>query len=96
MKGILTDSEISEATIAAMAPHRCVPEFDDYGNQFGFAVYVEGRDRVVIDGFITRDIRKPARLQAVLLQARGDLERSGIQFDPWQGTTGTTEGSVDP
>jgi hypothetical protein len=80
----LTDMQLIETTVAAMAPYRCVAELRDYKAKFGFAVYYgeDDYERQVFE-FPRRDVRRAADLIAALNDARHRMSGIGINFAVW-------------
>jgi hypothetical protein len=67
----LSDSQMVNTTVAAMAPYRCVAEFGDYRARFGFAVYYgEGEDERQVFEYRRREVDRPGMLIAALNDAR--------------------------
>lgn len=68
-----------------MAPLECVAEFSDAGNRYGFAVYFEHRERVVVRDLLTRQMEKPQELERYLMHVRSQLLSEGEKLNDWQG-----------
>lgn len=91
VKSRLSDDLVMAFTKQAMAPFDCVAEFDDFGNRFGFAVYFEHRDRVVVSGLLARDMRDPKELESRLTEVRNMLINDGEKLNNWQGIPDLTD-----
>ena len=85
MKIRLSNEQVREYTKAAMAPLRCVAELCDAGNRYGFAVYFEHRERVVVRDLLTRQMEKPQELERYLMHVRSQLLSEGEKLNDWQG-----------
>ncbi|MCG8993743.1 hypothetical protein [Laribacter hongkongensis] len=85
MNDRLSDDLVISFTKAAMAPLECVAEFSDAGNRYGFAVYFEHRERVVVRDLLAREMRDPKTLVARLIAVRSKLLAEGEKLNNWQG-----------
>lgn len=91
VKDRLSDDLVVAFTKQAMAPFDCVAEFGDFGNRFGFAVYFEHRDRVVVSDLLARDMRDPEVLESRLMMVRNQLIDDGEKLNSWQGIPDLTD-----
>ena len=80
----LSHEDMIRYTKEALAPLDCVCEFKDHSNQFGFAIYFDHRDRIVIED-VTRKMANPATLSARLHSLRSRLKDEGEVLNEWQG-----------
>jgi hypothetical protein len=80
----LTETQLIETTVAAMAPYRCVAELRDYKAGFGFAVYYGEDDfeRQVFE-FPRKEVHRAVDLIAALNDARHRMSAIGVNFSPW-------------
>ncbi|MFL9936455.1 hypothetical protein P0D88_47460 [Paraburkholderia sp. RL18-103-BIB-C] len=80
----LTDAQLINTTVAAMAPYRCVAEVGDYSARFGFAVYYgEDEDERQVFESPRREVRRATDLIAALNDARHRMSALGVNFAPW-------------
>jgi hypothetical protein len=81
---MLTSEEILDKIRKAFAPYHVVAELQDYHRQLGFRVY--DNDNEVIDTFegsLVQDLRNPASLKRMILEARAAVERRQKPLKPW-------------
>lgn len=91
MKNQLSDDLVVAFTKQAMAPFDCVAEFSDFGNRFGFAVYFEHRDRVVVSDLLAKEMRDPKTLENRLMMVRNKFIADGEKLNDWQGIPALTD-----
>ena len=68
----------------ALAPLDCVCDFKDHSNIFGFAVYFEDEDRIVVED-VRRKMEDPKTLSERLHALRAQLKSEGKVLNEWQG-----------
>ena len=81
---MLTSEEILDKVQRAFAPFHVVAELQDYHRQLGFRVY--DVDNEVIDTFegsLIQDLKQPANLKRLILEARTAVERKNKMLKPW-------------
>ena len=79
MSMLLTSDEILDKIRRAFAPYDVVAELQDYHRQLGFRVY--DSDNEIIDTFegnLVQDLKDPARLKRMILDARAAVERQKV------------------
>jgi hypothetical protein len=84
MSMLLTSEEILDKIRKAFAPYHVVAELQDYHRQLGFRVY--DNDNEIIDTFegsLVQDLRDPANLKRMILDARAAVERQEKALKPW-------------
>jgi hypothetical protein len=84
MSMLLTSEEILDKIRKAFAPYHVVAELQDYHRQLGFRVY--DNDNEIIDTFegsLVQDLRDPANLKRMILEARAAIERQEKTLKPW-------------
>ena len=80
----LTSEEILDKIRKAFAPYHVVAELQDYHLQLGFRVY--DNDNEIIDTFegnLVQDLKNPASLKEMILEARAAVERQQRVLKPW-------------
>ena len=80
----LTSDEILDKIRRAFAPYHVVAELQDYHRQLGFRVY--DNDNEIIDtceGNLVQDLKNPASLKQMILEARAAVERQQKTLKPW-------------
>ena len=80
----LTSDEILDKIRRAFAPYHVVAELQDYHRQLGFRVY--DNDNEIIDTFegnLVQDLKNPASLKQMILEARAAVERQHKTLKPW-------------
>jgi hypothetical protein len=80
----LTSDEILDKIRRAFAPYHVVAELQDYHRQLGFRVY--DNDNEIIDTFegnLVQDLKNPASLKQMILDARAAVERQQKTLKPW-------------
>ena len=80
----LTSDEILDKLRRAFAPYHVVAELQDYHRQLGFRVY--DNDNEIIDTFegnLVQDLKNPASLKQMILEARAAVERQQKTLKPW-------------
>ena len=80
----LTSDEILDKIRRAFAPYHVVAELQDYHRQLGFRVY--DHDNEIIDTFegnLVQDLKNPASLKQMILDARAAVERQQKTLKPW-------------
>jgi hypothetical protein len=80
----LTSDEILDKIRRAFAPYHVVAELQDYHRQLGFRVY--DNDNEIIDTFegnLVQDLKNPASLKQMILDARAEVERQQKTLKPW-------------
>lgn len=80
----LTSDEILDKIRRAFAPYHVVAELQDYHRQLGFRVY--DNDNEIIDTFegnLVQDLKNPASLKQMILDARAAVERRQKTLKPW-------------
>ena len=78
----LTSDEILDKIRRAFAPYHVVAELQDYHRQLGFRVY--DNDNEIIDTFegnLVQDLRNPASLKQMILEARAAVERAALDWN---------------
>ena len=81
---MLTSEEILDKVQRAFAPFHVVAELQDYHRMLGFRVY--DVDNEVIDTFegsLIQDLKTPANLKRLILEARTAVERKNKMLKPW-------------
>ena len=81
---MLTSEEILDKIRKAFAPYHVVAELQDYHRQLGFRVY--DKDNEIIDTFegnLVQDLKDPANLKQMILDARAAVERQQKMLKPW-------------
>jgi hypothetical protein len=84
MSMLLTSDEILDKIRRAFAPYHVVAELQDYHRQLGFRVY--DTDNEIIDTFegnLVQDLKNPASLKQMILEARAAVERQQKVLKPW-------------
>jgi hypothetical protein len=84
MSMTLTSDEILDKVQRAFAPFHVVAELQDYHRMLGFRVY--DIDNEVIDTFegsLIQDLKTPANLKQLILEARTAVERKNKILKPW-------------
>ncbi|HEY7943322.1 MAG: hypothetical protein ACHP7M_10200 [Burkholderiales bacterium] len=84
MSMMLTSDEILDKIRKAFVPYHVVAELQDYHRQLGFRVY--DKDNEVIDTFegsLVQDLRNPANLKRLILNARTAVERKNKVLKAW-------------
>lgn len=79
---LLTNEQMLEIPRTAFLPLRCVTDFSDYENQFGFAVYPPDRQRILKQDSAAK-MRNVSVLKQQIEEARKQLEDAGLKLDPW-------------
>lgn len=81
---MLTSEEILDKTRRAFAPYHVVAELQDYHRQLGFRVY-DGDNEVIdtFEGNLVQDLRNPANLKRMILEARAAVGRKQKALKPW-------------
>jgi hypothetical protein len=84
MSMMLTSEEILDKVRRAFAPFHVVAELQDYHRKLGFRVY--DADNEVIDTFegnLIQDLKTPANLKQLILEARVVVEQKNKVLKPW-------------
>lgn len=73
-----------KAIKSAFLPLQCSVEDLDNGNRVGFRVFNENGDSLLSVNEVRRVICNATRLQFIILKARANLEKRGVQLLPWE------------
>jgi hypothetical protein len=81
---MLTSEEILDKVRRAFAPFHVVAELQDYHRKLGFRVYDLDSETIdTFEGSLIKDLRTPANLKELLLEARAAVERKNKALKPW-------------
>jgi hypothetical protein len=84
MSMLLTSEEILDKIRKAFAPYHVVAELQDYHRQLGFRVYDADNETIdTFEGNLVQDLKTPANLKRMILQARAAVERQQRMLKPW-------------
>lgn len=84
MSLMLTSEAILEKVRKAFAPYHVVAELQDYHRQLGFRVYGPDNETIAtFEGNLIQDLKTPANLKQMLLDAREQIEGAGRALSPW-------------
>ena len=66
------------------SPYHVVAELQDYHRQLGFRVYDADNETIdTFEGNLVQDLKNPANLKRMILQARAAVERQQRVLKPW-------------
>lgn len=81
---MLTSDEILDKIRKAFAPYHVVAELQDYHRQLGFRVYdVDNEIIDTFEGSLVQDLKDPANLKRLIVEARARVERRSKALKPW-------------
>lgn len=84
MSMMLTSEEILDKVRRAFAPLHVVAELQDYHRKLGFRVYDVDNEVVdTFEGSFVQDLKTPANLKQLLLEARAKVEGKNKILKPW-------------
>ncbi|MEP6998556.1 MAG: hypothetical protein ABI900_12970 [Betaproteobacteria bacterium] len=84
MSMTLTSDEILDKVRKAFAPYHVVAELQDYHRQLGFRVYDEDNEIIAtFEGSLVQDLKDPANLKRLIIDARAAVERRDKVLKPW-------------
>ncbi len=84
MSMTLTSDEILDKVRKAFAPYHVVAELQDYHRQLGFRVYDEDNEIIAtFEGSLVQDLKDPANLKRLIIDARAAVERRDKALKPW-------------
>jgi hypothetical protein len=84
MSMMLTSEAILDKVRRAFAPYHVVAELQDYHSKLGFRVYdLDGETIDTFEGSLIRELRTPANLKRLILDARAAVERRKKTLKPW-------------
>ena len=85
----LTSEQILEKIRRAFAPFHVVAELQDYHRKLGFRVYGESDEIIgTYEGAIVEDLRNPANLKELIMDARRHIQSRDKHLLPWSFESG--------
>ena len=85
----LTSEQILEKIQRAFAPFHVVAELQDYHRKLGFRVYAENDEIIgTYEGALVEDLRTPANLKQLIVDAREHVRSKGKSLSPWSFESG--------